>query len=261
MHDFVASLETGASLPPRPTLITFDDGYADNFENAFPILRKHGVPACFYLPVRRLQTRELEWWDHIACAVKRADADIRSIELDGRTIDLQLDSAAGRRTSTETLIGVVKETGAEIESLYEQLHAERPSKSIESSQIMSDEQIREILAVPGFAIGGHSVSHSVLTTLDDEGQAFEIRESRRFLEQRFDVPVRTFAYPVGQDVHYNDVSRRLAKETGYACAFNFRLAARDVPLGRVEPYDIDRVGATRLLDSIFEARASGFFGI
>ncbi|MDJ0941108.1 MAG: polysaccharide deacetylase family protein [Woeseiaceae bacterium] len=261
MHDFVASLEGGPALPPRPTLITFDDGYADNFEIAFPILKKYSAPACFYLPAKRLQERELEWWDHIACAVKRADTGVRSVEFGGLTIDTQLDSAEGQRAATDELIGIAKETGADVESLYGQLNAERPDKSVESGQIMTDEQVREILAEPGFAIGAHSVSHAVLTTLDDDGQAFELRESRRFLEARFDVPVRTFAYPVGDDAHYNDVSRRMARSAGYACAFNFRRAARDVRVDELKPFDIDRICAPRRADAIFAARASGFFAI
>jgi peptidoglycan/xylan/chitin deacetylase (PgdA/CDA1 family) len=259
MHDFVAWLKEGGSLPARPTLITFDDGYVDNFENAFQILRKRGAPACFFLPVRRVETRELEWWDHIACAIKRAEPGIKSIEIDGRIIDLQLDCAAHRRRSTAMLLRIVKETGAAIEPLYEELNSERPSRLAESSQIMTDEQIREILAEPGFAIGGHSVSHTVLSTLNYEEQSFEIRESRWFLERRFGVPVRTFAYPVGEAGHYNNVSRQLVEEAGYACAFNFRREARDVPLRRIKRYDIDRIHPTRVLDPIFEARASGFF--
>jgi peptidoglycan/xylan/chitin deacetylase (PgdA/CDA1 family) len=41
----------GGELPSRAVLITFDDGYRDNLENAFPVLRRHGYPAVVFVPI------------------------------------------------------------------------------------------------------------------------------------------------------------------------------------------------------------------
>src|SRR5204862_6462518 len=46
----------GAALPPRAILVTFDDGYRDNLENAVPILRRHGYPAVIFVPIGYLDT-------------------------------------------------------------------------------------------------------------------------------------------------------------------------------------------------------------
>ena len=52
-------------------LITFDDGYQDNYQTALPVLRKLGVPATFFLVTRFLASAPLPWWDHIACVLKQ----------------------------------------------------------------------------------------------------------------------------------------------------------------------------------------------
>src|SRR5262249_43098979 len=52
-------------------LVTFDDGYRDNFEVAVPILRERGVPATFFLPAAFLEAPRLPWWDQVAYVIKR----------------------------------------------------------------------------------------------------------------------------------------------------------------------------------------------
>ena len=49
LDDLYAALQTGASLPERPVLLTFDDGYVDNYTNAFPLLREFGFPGTFFI--------------------------------------------------------------------------------------------------------------------------------------------------------------------------------------------------------------------
>src|SRR5271156_256752 len=53
-------------------LITFDDGYLDNYEVAFPILRSHGVQGVFFLATEMVGSCLVPWWDRIAYLVKTA---------------------------------------------------------------------------------------------------------------------------------------------------------------------------------------------
>lgn len=259
MQDFVDFLQNGGGLPSRPTLLTFDDGYADNYRNAFPVLKRYRAPACFYLPANRFLNRRLEWWDHIAFAVKHASQKSTTVQFGGAEHSLSLDSPQGREAATDRLIDVAKQTGAHPSELYPQLGLEPPPRDLESGEIMGDEDVLSILEEPGFSIGAHSVSHAVLTTLSAEDQEYELAESRRFLVERFGAQVDTFAYPVGDDSHYDAVSKRAAAKAGYAAAFNFRRKATDIDLSHVDRFDIDRVGAMRTAGAMFQARASGFF--
>ena len=46
----VNAIQNGASLPPRPIILTFDDANEDNYTNAFPIMKKYGMTGVLYLP-------------------------------------------------------------------------------------------------------------------------------------------------------------------------------------------------------------------
>jgi peptidoglycan/xylan/chitin deacetylase (PgdA/CDA1 family) len=54
LSEVVAHLTDGAPLPPNPLLLTFDDGYVNNLTLAYPLLKRHGVPAALFLPTAYL---------------------------------------------------------------------------------------------------------------------------------------------------------------------------------------------------------------
>jgi peptidoglycan/xylan/chitin deacetylase (PgdA/CDA1 family) len=67
LDDVFAYYVDGVPLPPRAVLITFDDGYRDNLENAVPVLQRHGYPAVLFVPIGYLDgSRPLPHDDHLA---------------------------------------------------------------------------------------------------------------------------------------------------------------------------------------------------
>jgi len=65
-------LDGRSPMPPRPVIVTFDDGYMDNYLQAFPILKRYGVPATFFIPAGFIGTRKVTWWDLKAFKRKNA---------------------------------------------------------------------------------------------------------------------------------------------------------------------------------------------
>jgi peptidoglycan/xylan/chitin deacetylase (PgdA/CDA1 family) len=61
----VHALQTGLTLPPQALCITFDDGYKDNYINAYPILKGYGVPATIYVVTKYINAKELLPWDRL----------------------------------------------------------------------------------------------------------------------------------------------------------------------------------------------------
>ena len=65
LYDLLYHLTQGAPLPERPVIITFDDGYRDNYTNAFPLLQQYGFDATFFVLVEVTNQGEAEYltWD------------------------------------------------------------------------------------------------------------------------------------------------------------------------------------------------------
>lgn len=259
LNDLIGCLNGTNSLPVRPLLITFDDGYADNFSYAFPILKKYNTGACFFLPTDRIANRQLEWWDHIAYILKQARSGTYNIRYAGKNLCFEIDTNESRRNAADKLIELAKRSGGGAHNLYESFELGRPDPILEGEHIMTDDQVSEILSEPGFSIGSHSVSHTVLSTLDEDAQYEELLKSKQFLESRFNVPINACAYPVGDEAHYSKTTIRAAERAGYSCAFNFRRNAKDVNLQDCDRFDIDRSECPDNLGGIFQARSAGFF--
>src|ERR1700722_2599054 len=71
LEQALAFVEGRVKLTRTSVLITFDDGYLDNYQIAFPILREFQVPATFFLPTSFIGTNRIPWWDTIAYLLKR----------------------------------------------------------------------------------------------------------------------------------------------------------------------------------------------
>src|SRR5690606_3050624 len=69
-----ADIESVAGRRGRHVLLTFDDGYLDNYDTAFPILRRHGVQATFFIATGYIDRPRLPWWDEIAWLLRSTAA-------------------------------------------------------------------------------------------------------------------------------------------------------------------------------------------
>lgn len=133
----------GADLPPRPMIITFDDGHMNNYTTAFPIMQKYGFTGVLYV--------------------------------------------------VGTYIG--------------------------ADQYLNADQIKA-MAGAGWEVGSHSMRHLDLVSLDPATQHYEIVESRKFLQDKLELPINSFAYPFGTyTVELVDMVRGAGYSTGVSLGF------------------------------------------
>ncbi len=220
------------------TLITFDDGYADNYSLAWPVLRDLGVPAIFFIPTQSITDRGLGWWDLIAYFLKKTT--LREISLRGARFDLSKQEDAKR-----ALLDILKlepasgNTGL-IEELARACGVQMPSRETCSKELMTWDQVQE-LAEQGLTIGSHSHSSDVLSTLTLAQQKEQLEFSKIELEKRIQRPVRTVAYPVGGYEHFNLETKALARDCGYEAGFSFTHEVNSLENLRKDPFCIRRL--------------------
>jgi peptidoglycan/xylan/chitin deacetylase (PgdA/CDA1 family) len=228
--EVIAPADVGAAMQAprgRRVLITFDDGYRDNYEIAFPLLRRHGLSATFFLASGFIDDPHAAWWDEIAWMVRHATVPPGSWPQSPIGADAGESAAPPSEESAliDELIGEYKRLPApEAEALLERIAdasgAGRCPPSSSSGLWMTWAMAREMLA-GGMSIGGHTVTHPVLARLTGDRQREEIRSCAERLAAELGIEMRWFAYPVGSPDTFTTETEELLREAGVELAFSF----------------------------------------
>lgn len=226
--------------PRCRVLITFDDGYLDNYQMAFPILRSHGAQGVFFLATGMVGSCCVPWWDHVAFLMKTARQRRFSLHYPA---DLAVDLVESGMTKTlrEVLRLYKKPGNVDAQRFIQELKEAARGDDLPATprRFLNWDEAREMIA-GGMAIGSHTHSHTVLTQLDPKQQRHDLSQSRLLLKQHLGIEADVLAYPVGDQSSISDQTRRSAREVGYRAAFSF-YGGTNLP-GVTHPYDIKRVG-------------------
>jgi peptidoglycan/xylan/chitin deacetylase (PgdA/CDA1 family) len=248
-----ACMQAG-TLPDRAACITFDDGYADNFHVAMPILRRHGLTATFFIATGFLDGGRM-WNDTIVETVRLC----RDSALDLSELGLghlALSSMIERRAAIKSLIGQIKyRPVAERISVTERL-TDVARARLPIDLMLTSEEVK-LMRVAGMQIGAHTVSHPILSRLTIDQARQEIGDSKRFLEQLLGERISMFAYPNGKPGEdYTPQSVDVVRSLGFDAAVSTQWGASrtgDDPLQikRFTPWDKNRLRfAVRLLRNL-----------
>jgi peptidoglycan/xylan/chitin deacetylase (PgdA/CDA1 family) len=243
--DAIAPDDVPAALrsrrPGRRVLITFDDGYRDNWEIAFPLLRRHGLPATFFLATGFLDRPHVAWWDELAWMVRHAAAEeLTPVESLDAPLSLRVaDHDATIAALCERYKSLPAERAAELlDEVAGQTGAGRCGAAEAQELWMTWDHARE-LRDGGMRIGGHTVTHPLLSRVSRERQEEEIAGCARRLERELGEPMRWFAYPVGSRDAFTPETQQLLAAQGVELAFSFYGGWGD--FGSWDPLDVPRV--------------------
>lgn len=215
-------VDKNQTIKERYAVITFDDGYYDNYHEAFPILQAHNVSGIFYLPTNFINSKEVPWWDEIAYILRNSLGDSyqlpeqsKCFELNSSDIDTTIQKIIyqAKRIQNKTIIQVLEDIREKFPKAVEKLNNE------ENSLFMNWSQAKD-MAENGMEIGSHTMSHQILSQLTEEEQSIEIIESKRIIEENIEQAVYSIAYPVGRYHCYTKKSCELSEQAGYIIGFN-----------------------------------------
>lgn len=234
-------------------VVTFDDGYAGNYEAAWPVLRAASCPATIFVTTAFLDGEEL-WVDFARRALAAARRE--RPDLPAETSELLRHVLRDwPPASVDPLVRRLKYSPPE---RRERVLAELRGMRLQldpPARPMTWDQVRELQS-GGVEIGGHTVSHPILSTLDPAAQAAEILGSRERIAEATGVEPATFAYPNGSARDFDEHSVAILKRAGF-------LAACTTRRGSNRPgHDLLRLRRLGIgSDPIFlvEARLAGLF--
>jgi peptidoglycan/xylan/chitin deacetylase (PgdA/CDA1 family) len=216
--DVVNYLDRGQRLPRRPVMITFDDGFDDNYHVAYPLLRSHGLSATFFVCTGYIGRQESFWFDELAHLVMRLPAG--SIELAEAGISIPIaDEVCSRRQAVTDLLRAMKNLPDArrrefLQHFNNQYGSYRDPSARRKSLPMTWPQIIEMSA-GGMEFGSHSVSHPILSSLDDASLAQEMSGSKHELESRLKKRIDTISYPEGSHAAFDARVMHAAITAGY----------------------------------------------
>lgn len=236
-------------LPDNAVAVTFDDGYKDNYLNAYPILSALKIPATIFLATDAIGSGRVLWHDRVFGAFR--DTAVQRINGFGGSYSL-----GSRMEKLDALTKVLvflhsvseEERLRGIERLVERL--EVADRRVSSDLMLSWAEV-EAMRRDGIAFGAHTVSHPVLSTVDAERARREIFGAKAAIEDKLGTTVTAFAYPGGKREHFDRRARNLVEEAGYRYAlttlFGVNEAGQDV-------FELRRGGPWEEEISVFAAK-------
>jgi peptidoglycan/xylan/chitin deacetylase (PgdA/CDA1 family) len=227
-HELVSLDEAVARLmSPRQgrffVALTFDDGYRDNLDHAWPVLARHGAPWTLFVTTGFADRTARLWWLELEEAI-RALPRIKLALPDGR-FETRSESDAQKQRAFDALYWRLRKQPeaillAAISDLAAQAGLEQAA--LVERECLPWETLRSLSGAPGVGIGAHTLTHPMLAK---HGAAFardEIFVGKEQLEASLGTPVRHFAYPVGDASAAGPREFELAKAAGFASAVTTR---------------------------------------
>jgi len=178
-------------------LLTFDDGYRGVFDQGYPVLSRHGIPALICVATSEVGGPGL-WTD----AVRNAAGWLVLAGADALVEKLKRLPDADRRCAVDDL-------------------CRRAGPAIEQARRMLDwDELRRLASDPLIAIGAHTMTHPILSTQPDAEAEAEIAGSRREIERQLGIAPIAFAYPNGSAADFTPAHARMAQAAGFRVAFS-----------------------------------------
>ncbi|HOX72369.1 MAG: polysaccharide deacetylase family protein [Dokdonella sp.] len=255
--DVIEAFEQGKRLPARPVIVTFDDGYDDNYRIAFSILRELGVPATFFVSTGHIDSGlpfSYDWFVHMITRSSAARLEIRELDVDR---PMPRSRTQRRELATELLDRMKWLDASTQEAVVARLESDwsmpRRAGHVDCRP-MSWDQLREMHA-GGMEIGSHGMWHNMLAKLSPDAMRNEVFGSKAALDRELDAPTVALSYPVGGNDAYDENVIATASEAGYKLGCSYISGTSPMPAG--PHFELRRLPIERHMDLAWFASLVG----
>jgi peptidoglycan/xylan/chitin deacetylase (PgdA/CDA1 family) len=210
----------------EPTaVITFDDGYQNVYDVAYPILSRLGLPATVFLNTAFINTAHTVWF----CTLNQSISETIHLKLSWKGQDYDLSNTVSKARASAKLQSLLKqlphqELLGKLAEICEKLDIHTPIEVARDShfRMLDDQSIAEMSASGLIEFGAHTATHTILTRVDEPHARQEIASSIEDTRRLTGKPCRLFAYPNGQPGDYNEAVIRFLESSGIEAAVTTR---------------------------------------
>lgn len=220
-------------------VVTFDDGYLDNYEDALPVLKKHNVPSTIYLSYGHVEGEHRFWYELMTNGIyqtKKTEVDLTEFELGL----FNLTTSDEKEQLISQLNDWLKQFNNETRNTYLTTILNRLNvlpETVPVSKMLDWDMVQE-MQEHDVNFGSHTLSHPILSKEDLPTIQKEVSLSKQLIEEKIKRPVTGFAYPNGTYDDYNQSVIDAVEQAGYlyACTTNSGINYKDA-----KPYELKRI--------------------
>ncbi|MBN2018003.1 MAG: polysaccharide deacetylase family protein [Candidatus Cloacimonetes bacterium] len=214
LHELVNYIQNEVPIPENAAVLTFDDGYMNNYTLAFPLLEKYQIPATIFMTMDFIYNSLWIWVNALEYIISKASIKHFSISIPDRgLVTFTIENEEEKAKVYKQLKEMLKEFHPSmidniISELKKNLNVKIGYNEVINYQMLDESTIKK-MSSPLVDFGSHTLSHPILTRLNTEEVIHEIKDSKEILERILGEEVEYFCYPNGD---YNEEIVAIVKE-------------------------------------------------
>jgi peptidoglycan/xylan/chitin deacetylase (PgdA/CDA1 family) len=213
-EDFVARSQRPTRVRPA-VLITFDDGYRDYHDLAYPVLKELGIPALVFLATQFMDEGGMIWTDEVQWACLSTKKSRVKLPWSGEQVPLDGDGRTQLSKKARAHLKTLPDT--ERRAALPPLFAELGDPPKKERQMLTWDEVRATQDITNY--GGHSHTHPILSKLDRATAEREIATCAERITVESGRKPRYFAYPNGKPTDYTRETQEILRANGFEVAF------------------------------------------
>lgn len=213
----------------RCVAITFDDGFKDNYENAYPILKKYNIPATIFLITGDIENGTAPWFIKLRYIFMRTEKTHFQLRAHGEIATFPMRTREEKYFASKKAMVCLKDSADEkklllLDNLCEKLSVDEFDGL---NNLMLDwNQIKD-MSRNNISFGAHTVTHPILNRITSEVVENEIKKSKESIEAIIGKPVTAFAYPFGKKTEYSNKIFEVLRKFGFKCSVTSEYGTND----------------------------------
>jgi peptidoglycan/xylan/chitin deacetylase (PgdA/CDA1 family) len=259
LDEFYTNIQENKPFKRASIVLTFDDGFRDNFTKGLAILTKHNVSAMIYLTYNSIEMQELPWSQRIGFALKNTKIKHLDFVFQDTFYSFKLGSNQSKLKAFNEISRLFQKSSFDIrEKLFTEI--QNKLKVIPPKDMMLSWDMVKTMLNKGIEFGAHTLSHPLLANINSDEARVEILQSKLLLEAKLGISIDHFAFPAGS---MNESLQDYVKEIGFR-TFYIKKNIKKLSFkntANTSPFELRRIGLHNAPHYVIISEFAGVYSI